>query len=208
MRMRRLLAGAGLAVLGLASTAFAQGGQRPSPTTPTDWSHGSTLALFAGSAVSDGHSAGLAGAAIGWELTPRWSIEGTGEWQEWGRDPDGFGASVTTHYGLWRTHNLMPTVLGGVGVFRASFDEPDGALPAFYSTRVSAQRRLGAGVTFTDPSVIAGFGLAAFVSRHWSLQPDLRAVVVTRHDHAYTRTTFTVRVVYHFEDHPVTPSKQ
>ena len=142
MRTTRLLAGAGFMLLGLASTALGQGGQRPSaPTTPPDWGHGSTLSLFAGSAVADGHAAGLAGAAIGWELTPRWSIEGAGEWQEWGRDPDGFGASLTTHYGLWRTRNMMPTVLGGVGLFRASFDEPDSTLPEFYRSRLAAQDR-------------------------------------------------------------------
>ena len=206
MRTPRLLA-AGLTLLGLASTAFGQGAARPAPPTATaDWSHGSTLALFGGSASAAGRTSGVAGGAIGWELTPRWIVEGAGEWQTGSHARDGFGASLTTGYGLWRVRRVMPLVLGGVGLYRASFDASD-EMPAFYRNRLAAQSRLGPDVSFTDPTFVAGLGAGVFVSRHWSLQPDVRAVVVTRHDHAYTRTTVTVRVAYHFEDHPITPSR-
>ena len=63
-----------------------------------------------------------------------------------------------------------------------------------------------AAVPLRHGQFVVGLGAGVFVSRHWSIQPDVRTAFVTRHDHAYTRTTATVRVAYHFEDHPVTPS--
>jgi hypothetical protein len=205
MRTPRLLA-AGFTVLGLASAAFGQGARGPTPPTTTpDWNHGSTLSLFGGGTTADGRTSGLAGGAIGWEVTPRWTVEGSGEWQVGSRSHDAFGAALTTSYGLWRTRYVMPLVLGGVGLYRISFDDTDG-MPAFYRNRLAAQSRLGPEVSFTDPMFVAGIGAGVFVSRHWSIQPDVRTAFVTRHDHAYTRTTATVRVAYHFEDHPVTPS--
>ena len=137
----------------MCSSDLAQGAARPTPpTTTADWSHGSTLALFGGGASASGRTSGVAGGAIGWELTPRWIVEGAGEWQTGSHARDGFGASVTTGYGLWRVHRVMPLVLGGVGLYRASFDASD-PMPAFYRNRLAAQSRLGPEVSFTDPTL-------------------------------------------------------
>lgn len=45
------------------------------------------------------------------------------------------------------------------------------------------------------------------MSRHIALQPAVEAIIVTADSQSYTLTAFTVRVAYHFEDHPVTGSR-
>jgi hypothetical protein len=79
-------------------------------------------------------------------------------------------------------------------------------MPAFYSRRMAMNgTHMGATTTFTDPTVVFGGGVNAFLSRHWALRPDVREMVVLRHSRSYFVTAFAVHVAYHFEDHPVTP---
>ena len=60
-------------------------------------------------------------------------------------------------------------------------------------------------VTFTDPSVLGGGGVNMFVSRHWTLRPEIVTIAVLRDSRNFVVTTAAVRLAYHFEDHPVTP---
>ena len=45
-----------------------------------------------------------------------------------------------------------------------------------------------------------------FLNRHWTIRPEVTANVVLRDSHSFVVTTGTVRLAYHFDDHPVTPS--
>ena len=64
---------------------------------------------------------------------------------------------------------------------------------------------LGSTITFNDPSLVGGGGLTVFVSRHWTVRPEILATVVLRDSRNFVVTTGAVRLAYHFEDHPVTP---
>jgi hypothetical protein len=60
---------------------------------------------------------------------------------------------------------------------------------------------------FTDPMFQVGGGINVFMSRKVALQPAVEAMIVTRDGHALTMAAVSLRVAYHFEDHPVTPSR-
>ena len=64
---------------------------------------------------------------------------------------------------------------------------------------------LGSRITFTDPSLVGGGGFDMFVSRHWTIRPEILGTVVLRDSRTFVVTTGAVRLGYHFEDHPVTP---
>jgi hypothetical protein len=170
------------------------------------WQHGSTLNLFAGAATAPSRRAAIGGGAVGWELKPRFAIEGSGEWMEWGVGSHAFAAAITAQTGLAGPRPLMPFLTGGIGLYRASFDRMGLAMPAFYARRMTTDgMAMGTTATFTDPTVVFGGGVNAFLSRHWAIRPDVREMVVLRNSHSYVVTAFAVHVAYHFEDHPVTP---
>ena len=45
-----------------------------------------------------------------------------------------------------------------------------------------------------------------FVSRHWTIRPEVIAALVIRDSRSFVVTTGAVRLAYHFEEHPITPS--
>jgi len=45
-----------------------------------------------------------------------------------------------------------------------------------------------------------------YLSRHWALRPAVLATLVLRESRRFVVTTGAIRLAYHFEDHPVTPS--
>jgi hypothetical protein len=77
-------------------------------------------------------------------------------------------------------------------------------MPGFYQRRTLDNGRLD---SFTDPVFHVGAGLNIFTSRHLALQPAIEALIVTSDSHAYTIAAFSLRLGYHFEDHPVTLSR-
>ena len=192
----------GAMVLVMTATVAAQ-----TPRSPVMFTHGSTVNLFAGAATAaPSRTAAIGGGAVGWELTPRFAIEGSGEWMEWGSGSHGFGTAITAQQGLAGGHDLMPFVMGGVGLYHAEFDRPGRAMPGFYSRRMTDPSRFETTAAFTDPTVVFGGGVNAFLNRHWAIRPDVREMVVLRDSRSYFVTTVAVHVAYHFEDHPVTPT--
>ena len=196
-----------LIVLVVAAAATAQTPQKVQPPPPTTmWQHGSTLNLFAGAAAAPSHRGAIGGGAVGWEVKPRFALEGSGEWMEWGAGSHAFAAAITAQTGLAGPRPVMPFLTGGIGLYRASFDRLGTAMPAFYGRRMSIDGvRMGTTATFTDPTLVFGGGVNAFINRHWAIRPDVREMVVLRDSHSYFVTAFAVHVAYHFEDHPVTP---
>ena len=196
-----------LIVLVVAAAATAQTPRKVQPPPPpTMWHHGSTLNLFAGSATAPSRRAAIGGGAVGWELKPRFAVEGSGEWMEWGTGSHGFAAAITAQTGLAGPRPVMPFLTGGIGLYRASFDRIGTPTPAFYARRIAMDGAgMGTTATFTDPTVVFGGGVNAFVSRHWAIRPDVREMVVLRNSRSYFVTAFAIHVAYHFEDHPITP---
>jgi hypothetical protein len=66
----------------------------------------------------------------------------------------------------------------------------------------------GVGVTFTDPSLVAGGGVNIHINRHLAIRPDLETTFVLRDGRNHTVTSVAVQAVYHFEEHPVTPRRR
>jgi len=168
------------------------------------WGHGTTLNLVGGAAAVSGDRAAIAGGAFGWEIRPWFAIEGGGTWLDWGQAAHAFAPSVAAQVGLL-TRPFVPFVTGGVGLYHASFNRLDSTMPGFYRRRMMGMSDMGSTATFTDPSVVGGGGVNVFVSRHWTIRPEILATAVLRDSHRFIVTTGAVRLGYHFEDHPVTP---
>lgn len=168
------------------------------------WSHGTTVDVFAGVATASSRGGALAGGAAGWEITPRFGLEGRMTWFDRPGRAEAFAAALTARASLVSMRTAVPFVKGGVGLYRASFETANGNMPDFY------RRRLGAGFgmthTFTDPSFVVGGGVDVFTSQHWAIRAEIEASVVRRQSRSYVVTAVTMGVAYHFEEHPVTPA--
>ena len=199
------------AVIGIfvsVATASAQG--TPPPTTrlvpPGNmWSHGTTLNVFGGAAGTSGDRAAVAGGALGWEIRPWLALEGSGTWLDWGQGAHAFTPSMTAQVGLLTPRPFVPFLTAGMGLYHASFNRIDSTMPGFYRRRMMGMSDLGSTITFNDPSLVGGGGLNVFISRHWTVRPEILATVVLRDSRNFVVTTGAVRLAYHFEDHPVTP---
>jgi hypothetical protein len=170
------------------------------------WSHGTTLNAFVGAAATPGDKAAAAGGAFGWELTPHLALEGGGMWLDFGQSAHAFTAAMTAQVAVATARPVVPFLAGGVGLYHASFNRFDGAMPRFYQRRMMGLA-LGPGrmVNFTDPSLAGGGGVNVYVSRHCALRPEVLATLVLRDSRSFVVTTGVVRLAYHFEDHPVNP---
>jgi hypothetical protein len=167
------------------------------------WSHGTTLDVFGGSAVApSAETRGTMGAAFGWEFNHRISVEGSGTWLLARREDEGFAAELKALANLTRPNRLVPFLGAGVGLYRASFDATQAGLPDFYQQRSTgsafATRR-----TFTDPTLVFAGGVNIFTGAHFSIRPDVSVRLVTRHSDTYAVTIAAVHVTYHFEVHDV-----
>lgn len=193
-------------VFGLLATAAAASAQTPLVTASANmWAHGTTLNVFGGATGTPGDSGAVAGGAFGWELTPRFALEGTGSWLDWGRGAHGFAAAMTARTALLTPRPYVPFLAGGIGLYRASFDRFDATMPGFYRRRMMNGPGPGVTATFTDPTLVGGGGVDVFLSRHWTIRPEVMAAFVMRDSNHFVVTTGVVRLGYHFEDHPVTP---
>jgi hypothetical protein len=174
-----------------------------------DWSHGTTLNVFAGAGVDSSDTSPLAGAALGWEITPAIAVEGSGYWLDRPAGMDAFGAALKLQVGLVVPHTAVPFVQAGVGLYRASFGPTVTAVPDFYRQRMTA-RLMAPGVTsrFTDPTFTFGGGINVFVTRHIAVRPDIEMMIVRRDAHNHFVTAVAVHMAYHFESHPMTPSRR
>jgi hypothetical protein len=174
----------------------------------TEWSHGTTLNGFGGMTADAKQSGPVLGGAVGWELTPDLAIEGSGGWTEFGHGTSSFAGALKARIRLFGQRKVDPFVQAGVGLYRVTFGPTDTAVPEFYARRMRSGISAESERRFTDPSVVAGGGVSVFVNRHLAIRPDAEAAVVFRGGHSHVVTTIAVHVVYHFEDHPVTPVRR
>jgi hypothetical protein len=172
------------------------------------WSFGTTLTFAGGAATSASHTGGLLGLGLGWEVRPWLGIDGSGTWFDRPRGADAFAAALSARAAPVAFGSFEPYVLGGFGLYRASFDASRAALPEFY------RRRVGAGAeapirthVFTDPAFTLGGGVNLFLSRHVAVRPEVTGLFVRADARQHVVTAFTVQLAYHFEDHPVTPAR-
>jgi hypothetical protein len=141
----------------------------------------------------------LAGAALGWEINRRVTVEGSGLRLFPRQDDNGFAADLTLLANLRRPHRVVPFVGAGIGLYHASFDTT-GSVPDFYERRLTpsvVSHRQG----FTDPSWVVRGGLNLFTTSHVSIRPDVALRLVTGDSHVYPVTAVAAHVTYHFGVH-------
>jgi hypothetical protein len=171
-----------------------------------EWTRGTTLNGFAGVATDSSQNGAVLGGAVGWELTPRLAIEGSGSWLEFGHGANAFGGAVKVRTRLSGRRTVDPFLQAGIGMYRASFVRGEESVPTFYRRRMPAHMSVaGVGVSFSDPTLVAGGGVNIFVNRHFAIRPDLEATFVLRDRRHHVVTSVALHAVYHFESHPVTP---
>lgn len=172
---------------------------------PAEWSHATTLSGFAGGAANGTRTGPSLGGAAGWEVTPRFALDGTGTWTTFGGGADAFSASMRLRVRLAGHRSVDPFVQGGVGLYRAMFDSSETEMPEFYRRRVEPLPGEFTGMTFTDPTLVTGGGVSIFLNRHFALRPEAEVTFVLRNG-AHVVTSLLVHAVFHFEEHPVTPT--
>ena len=171
-----------------------------------EWSHGTTLNVLAGAGTDSSDTGAVAGTSVGWEITPSMAIEGSGYWLDRGPGANAFAAALKLQVGLLVPHKAVHFLEAGVGLYRASFDPIATAVPDFYRRRMAATSpRLRD--TFTDPSFVLGGGVNIFVTQHFVIRPDVESMIVRRDGRSLPVTAVAVHVAYHFENHPVTPTR-
>ena len=188
------------------SGALARSASAQADVRPAEWSHGTTLNGFAGVTMDSAGSGPLLGGALGWEVTPRLALEGSGSWAEFGHGTNSFGGAMKVRVRLSGRRTVDPFLQAGIGLYRATFGQNDTAMPAFYERRMTHHvSRAGGPTTFTDPTLVAGGGVNVFMNRHFALRPDVETTIVLRDGRRHVVTSVALHAVYHFESHPVTP---
>ena len=168
-----------------------------------EWSHGTTLGIFAGAAMApEADTRATLGATLGWEINHRVEIEGTVAWLVARHGDEAFAADLKALASLTRPNVVVPFLGAGVGLYHASFDTTSGALPDFYQRRVTSSSALTL-QTFTDPAFVFAGGLDVFLGQHFSIRPELSVRLVTAASDTYAVTFAAVRATYHFEVHDV-----
>ncbi|MGE0451461.1 MAG: outer membrane beta-barrel protein [Vicinamibacterales bacterium] len=194
---------AGLLLLAAASAApraFAQTAE------PADWQQGTTLSAFAGAASSAETTSGATGLSVGWELTPRFGVEGRTLWIRGGSNADAFAATLAARVAIRPARPFVPFVSAGLGLYRASFDPATSDVPEFYRRRLSA---VGLGTqTFTDPMLSVGGGADFFLTRHLALRPEVHLLLAAARSDVRAVAVYGAQLAYHFESHPVTPHRR
>jgi hypothetical protein len=177
---------------------------------PQEWERGTTMTGFAAVASDSAGRGPMLGGAIGWEVTPKLAVEGSGAWLQFGEAASAFAGDLTVRMRLWGQRHVDPFVEGGVGLYRASYDARHSSdIPSFYRRRLRADLPdLMAVRTFTDPTLVVGTGLNLYLHRHLALRPDVGATIVMREGRRHVVTTVGMHAVVHFEDHPVTPRRR
>jgi len=171
------------------------------------WSRGTTVEAMAGIGTASSDTGALVGGAIGWELTPRFGLDGSAAWVDRHGGGEAFSAAVTAHVSLAAPGKVVPFARAGLGLYRMSVDASsvDDSLE-FY------RRRLGPNIgrlsrrTFTDPAFVLGGGVNVFVTRQLAFGPELGVIVVRAGGHGHVVTTVTMHLTYHIEEHPITPA--
>jgi hypothetical protein len=183
-----------LVVVGLGAEAA---GQTPSGS---EWRSGTVLAGFAGTAVASPETKLFAGTALGWEISPRLTVEGRGAWLPAGDGPTDFVAMLSAIVPVLQVERTVPFVSGGIGMYRATIDAAASEVPEFY------QRRITAGSSrpvFQDFMVGFGGGVDVFATRHIAIRPDVQVLAVFAEGDRRWIPVYAVNLVYHFETHAI-----
>lgn len=204
MTTRRWLAA--VAAWGVALFATPAAAQSPAPEAE-DWSRGTTLAGFAGVLVDGATADPVTGAALGWEIAPHLSVEGQGAWVRMGDGAGAFAGQIRARVPLRRHQPLVPYAVGGIGVYRATFDGGAAVGHQFYRRRTGARAPAG-GAVFDDFMAVAGGGVDLFLTRRLALRPEVTALIVTDSGDARVVPLATVQLVYHFTTQPVTERRR
>jgi hypothetical protein len=184
-----------LAIASLPSDARAQA------RSGEEWRHGTTLAGFGGAASSSSTTDIGGGVSLGWEITPRFGIEGRGIWLGVGDDADAFAATLAAVIPLNPGRPIQPFALAGAGLYRTAIDAGASDIPSFYSSRMPPDGRLSQ--TFTDFAFAFGGGVDLFVSAHWRLRPEVSVQLATTSSDVYAVAMYGVHLSYHFESHGI-----
>lgn len=150
------------------------------------WSHGTLLSVSAGAVRDGAPTRALGGAGIGWEVVPWFALESNGTWIDGGARREAFAADLKALVGLPRAGAVVPFVSGGMGLYRTTYQ--------------------GARAV-TDPSIVAGAGVNLFVTSHAALRPEVTSTLVIGDTSTRAVNAVALRLTYHFEDHPITPSR-
>ena len=171
-----------------------------SAQTPRDieWQPGTTLGGFVGASGTAANTAPAAGTALGWELTPHFTIEGRGTWLRHDQGLTDFSASINALVPLLRPRSVVPFALAGFGMYGATVDSRSSDLPAFYRDRMPSNE--GRPV-FEDLLLVFGGGADVFVTSHLALRPEVTLYVITTRDDHLTKAVYGVHLAYHFEAH-------
>jgi hypothetical protein len=189
-----------VAIVGVAPNAWSQ-------SAAADWHRGTTLAGFFGAASISSDTDAAAGLALGWELTPHFTIEGRGTWFDTGPRADAFAAVLGARVPLLPARPVVPFLSGGVGMYLATFDAAFSGMPEFYRRRLSGVTTLR-GETFDDFAVAFGGGMDIFLARHLAVRPELTVLVVTGGSDRLAVPVYGVHLAYHFESHSITPASR
>jgi hypothetical protein len=173
-----------------------------------DWRHGTTLAGFVGAASKSPGTGAAAGAALGWEITPHFTLEGRGIWIDAGRRADAFTALLGARVPLLPGRTAVPFLSGGVGVYRATFDPTSSTVPRFYQRRMIARPAGFERRTFDDFVVAIGGGADVFLTTHLAVRPEITVLVVTTRADTRAMPVYGAQLAYHFESHPITPARR
>ena len=198
----RVLAGvAAMVLMTIAPNAWSQ------TVAADEWRYGTTLAGFVGAAsASSDASVAAAGAALGWEITPHFTLEGRGIWFDAGHRADAFTAVLGARVPLLPARPLVPFLSAGAGVYRATFDSVSSTMPRFYERRMMSGSTGFQGRTFDDFVVALGGGVDVFLASHLALRPEVTVLLVTTRSDIRTVPVYGVHLAYHFESHPITPA--
>jgi hypothetical protein len=177
------------------------------PAQGNPWKKGTALGVFVGGARQSEGTDMAAGTSISWEMTPLFTIEGSGTWTS-GSTVDTFSALIGTRVNLLPRRLLVPFVSGGAGMQVATVDGAIADVPSFYSRRmVTTSTSTTLTHTFDDFAWSVGGGVDVFINHHVALRPDLRVLLVHADGQTRPTTVYGVHLVYHFEEHAVTPSR-
>jgi hypothetical protein len=170
------------------------------------WNVGTTVNVFGGAATDSTGTGVVGGGSLGWEVTPRIAVEGSGAWFRPGGDTRGFSAALKGQFGLPVRERVVPFAEAGIGLYRAVFEPGAAGVPPFYANRMTSTGPLAThDQTFTDPAFVVGAGISLFANRHFAVRPDVETMVIRHGGESHVVTSFAIRLAYHFEDHPVTP---
>jgi hypothetical protein len=179
-----------IAILAMSVEARAQS------SNTDEWHHGTTLAGFFGVGSVAGTKPAV-GTTLGWDLTPRLTLEGRGVWFPEDRETTDFYAWFGALAPFRPAAAFVPFASAGIGMYRATVDASVEDIPAFYEGRMENRGR----ATFQDFSLAFGGGVDIFVTSHVAIRPEVNLLLVMAKGQTLTAGLYGVQVAYHFEPH-------